>query len=67
MAQKYVVKPESKDSVVYASKYEGRTSGEYVLAECSQKELKYLHDVVGFKGIEIVESDVKGKGTTGEG
>ena len=62
MAKKYSIKPGYENAEIVASKPpHHRTDGaRFILSRCTQKDLKYLHDVVLFEGV-TVSSDVKAK------
>ena len=62
MAKKYSIKPGYENAEIVASKPpHHRTDGaRFVLSRCTQKDLKYLHDVVLFKGVSV-SSDEKAK------
>lgn len=47
-----------EEIVVWAKKTESRPKGNYPLNECSQEELAFLHDEIGYKkGIVKIEMD----------
>ena len=62
MAKKYSIKPGYENAEIVASKPpHPRTDGaRFILSRCTQKDLKYLHDVVLFKGVSV-SSDEKAK------
>lgn len=56
MAKKYAVKEIYAKSTIVAKKpLTGRKDGRFILSECTQRDLKYLYEVVGFNGITVVE------------
>lgn len=61
MKKVYSVKKGYKGCVVHTSKPLSRESGKFVLEECSQAELKYLHDVVGHSAVEVKEVKSNGR------
>lgn len=62
MAKKYSIKPGYENAEIVASKPpHPRTDGaRFILSRCTQKDLKYLHDVVLCEGV-TVSSDEKAK------
>lgn len=62
MAKKYSIKPGYENAEVVASKppYPRMDGARFILSRCTQKDLKYLHDVVLFKGVSV-SSDEKAK------
>lgn len=56
--KKYTVKECYKGLTVIAAAHPSRKDGTYRLDECTQIDLKYLHDVIRFEGVtEAEEAD----------
>lgn len=62
MAKKYSIRPgyENAEIVAAMPPYKRADGARFVLSGCTQKDLKYLHDVVLFKGVSV-SSDEKAK------
>ena len=58
MVKKYKLRTGYQPQTVYATKPEGRENGVFTLSKCTQKELKYLHDVIRHPDV-IIEDDGK--------
>lgn len=55
MAKKYVVKKGYEGCDVIVSKPLNGRSGLFELNKCNQRDLKYLHDVVRYEGVIIID------------
>ncbi len=60
MAKKvYRVKPEYQSAVVRTIKPKWKNDGLFVLAKCSQRDLKYLFSVINHQAVEIDEQETE--------
>lgn len=57
MTHKYKIKPGYEKLAVAAAipPYKRKNGGLFILAHCTQKDLKYLHDVVQYNGVVVCE------------
>ncbi|MFR9506790.1 MAG: hypothetical protein SNG69_08960 [Rikenellaceae bacterium] len=65
MAKKvYRVKTEYQSAVVRTIKPSWRADGLFVLAKCSQRDLKYLFSVINHQAVEIDEQETESESET---